>query len=262
MKKAVKTDSYAAIAKRLTERFTILDDFAMATTAGICRALIVSGPPGLGKSYSIEKLLKTWNPKGDQYTVAKGYVRATGLLKLLYQHRKPGNVIVFDDADSVFWDDNSLNLLKSVCDTTEDRYVSYLAESRLVDEDSAELIPSRFLFEGAIIFLTNLDFDKMIAGRHKVAPHLEALVSRAHYIDLKMKTRADFLVRIEQVVKEGEILGFLPKAQQDEVLNFVKLNSTVLRELSLRMVKKIGDIRKMKLNSDWRAAALSTCGRE
>ena len=133
----------------------------------------------------------------------KGYVRATGLVKLLYQYRNAGQVIVFDDADAIFFDDVSLNLLKAVCDTTETRRVSWLSEGSLVDEETAVRIPRNFEFKGTIIFISNYDFDAMIDRGHKLAPHLAALVSRAHYIDLAMKSRRDYLVRIRQVIEEG-----------------------------------------------------------
>jgi len=110
----VSNETDAEIEARLGERFEILDVLAEACTVGNARALIVSGPAGLGKSYTIEKRLNEWDPSEINHTIVKGYVRATGLVKLLYQYREAGQVIVFDDADSIFFDDISLNLLKAV----------------------------------------------------------------------------------------------------------------------------------------------------
>ena len=242
---------------RIRERFSIFEDFTYACTTGDCRALITSGPSGLGKSFTVEKVLGKWDPTGTQYIITKGKALTTGLLKLLYAHRFPNHVIVFDDSDTIFGDEDSLNLLKAVCDTTERRVVSYRAESRLVDEDSAELIPSSFLFEGSIIFLTNLDFDKKIEKDDKWSKHISALVSRSHYIDLTMKTSEDFIVRIEQVVAEG-LLDMLSKSQQKEVMDFIYANKGKLRELSLRMAIKIAHIRKMN-KPNWRSIATITC---
>lgn len=254
-----KTETRAQIKARLNERFTILSDFTFAALEGDVTALVVSGPPGVGKSFGVEKALHDWDPTDTLYTITKGYCLTTGLLKLLYKHRKPGNVIVFDDSDTIFGDVNSLNLLKAVCDSTERRVVSYRAESRLTDEDSAELIPQSFTFEGTIIFLTNLDFDKLIEKGHKFSPHLEALVSRAHYIDLTMKNREDFLARIEQVVDEGEILKHLSKTEQKEVVAFINDNAHKMRELSLRMAVKVSHVRNMKHCKNWQAYAAATC---
>jgi hypothetical protein len=251
-----KRETDAEIDARILERFDILDVLTEATTCGNSRALIVSGPAGLGKSYTVEKHLANWDPNELQHTIIKGYVRATGLVKLLYQYRHPNNVIVFDDADSIFFDDVSLNLLKAVCDTTERRRVSWLSEGKLVDEDSAELIPRSFDFEGSIVFITNYDFDAMIDKGHKLAPHLQALVSRAHYIDLAMKTRRDYLVRIRQVIRQG-LLSHLSEPQRDDVIAFIEQNHDKLRELSLRMAIKLGGLRKQ--GGEWQKIAKITC---
>jgi hypothetical protein len=251
-----RQESDAEIEQRIADRFEILDVLAEATTCGNSRALIVSGPAGLGKSFTVEQRLAAWDPNELQHTIVKGYVRATGLVKLLYQFRHDNNVIVFDDADAIFFDDVSLNLLKAVCDTTERRRVSWLSEGKLVDEDSAELIPRSFDFNGSIIFITNYDFDVMIDKGHKLAPHLQALVSRAHYIDLAMKNRRDYLVRIRQVVRQG-LLADLSTSQREDVIAFIEGNHESLRELSLRMAIKLGHLRKQ--GGDWQRIARITC---
>ena len=253
-----KHETEEQIDARIAERFDILDVLTEACIVGNSRALIVSGPAGLGKSYTVEKALQNWDPNEINHTIVKGYVRATGLVKLLYQYREHGQVIVFDDADSIFFDDVSLNLLKAVCDTTERRRVSWLSEGKLVDEESADLIPRSFDFNGTVIFISNYDFDAMIDRGHKLAPHLQALVSRAHYIDLSMKTRRDYLVRIRQVIKQG-LLGELSFEARSDVITFIEQNHEKLRELSLRMALKIGALRKQ--GGEWQKVARITCCR-
>ena len=243
---------------RIAERFEILDVLTEACIVGNSRALIVSGPAGLGKSFTVEKALEKWDPNEINHTIVKGYVRATGLVKLLYQYREAGQVIVFDDADSIFFDDVSLNLLKAVCDTTERRRVSWLSEGALIDEESAERIPRNFDYDGTIIFISNYDFDAMIDRGHKLAPHLQALVSRSHYIDLAMKTRRDYLVRIRQVIRQG-LLGELSFEARSDVITFIERNNDKLRELSLRMAIKLGALRKQ--GGDWEKIARITCCR-
>lgn len=243
---------------RIAERFEILDVLTEACIVGNSRALIVSGPAGLGKSYTVESALQKWDPNEINHIIVKGYVRATGLVKTLYQYREHGQVIVFDDADSIFFDDISLNLLKAVCDTTERRRVSWLSEGKLIDEESADIIPRSFDFNGTVIFISNYDFDAMIDKGHKLAPHLQALVSRAHYIDLAMKTRRDYLVRIRQVIKQG-LLDDLTESDRVSVISFIEQNHEKLRELSLRMALKIGALRKQ--GGDWQKVARITCCR-
>lgn len=241
---------------RIAERFEILDILTEACMVGNSRSLIVSGPPGLGKSFTVEKTLAEYDPNGVNHIIIKGYVRATGLIKMLYRFREAGQTIVFDDADTIFFDDTSLNLLKAVCDTTENRRVSWLSEGKLVDEESGEAIPSTFDFEGTVIFISNLDFDAMIEKGHRIAPHLSALISRSHYIDTGLKTRRDYLIRIRQVIRNG-MLSNLSDNEREDVLRFIEENSDRLRELSLRMAIKIGNLRKS--NSKWEKLARVTC---
>jgi hypothetical protein len=248
------------IFEKLNDRFSILEMMTKAAVAGEARAVIVSGPAGLGKSYTVEQELAAWDPNEINHTIIKGFVRATGLYKTLYNYREAGQVIVFDDSDSIFYDDVALNLLKAVCDTTEKRRVSWLTEGVMIDEESGERLPRGFEFNGTIVFITNLDFDALIDKGHKLAPHLQALMSRAHYIDLAMKTRRDYVVRIKQVLEKGLLKksGLTP-AQEKDVVDFIEANTDRLRELSLRMALKVGAIRK--IGETWQKVARVTCCR-
>jgi hypothetical protein len=257
----VPFESDDQINARIAERFEVLDIMTNAIINGDSRAMVVSGPAGLGKSFTVEKALENYDPEANAYTIIKGYARATGLLKLLWRFRHSNSVIVFDDADSIFFDDTSLNMIKAVCDTTERRVVSYLSEAKIIDDETAELIPHQFQFNGSIIFITNYDFDDMIERGHKLSPHFQALLSRAHYIDLTMKTRRDYMIRIRQVVKQGLLEGSgLNWAQQAQVIGFVEQHQEKLRELSLRIVIKIASIMKSTPN-DWQKIAKITCCR-
>jgi hypothetical protein len=245
------------IYQKITDRFEVLQFLVKSALEGDVRALIVSGPPGLGKSFTVENELERWDPQENNYEIVKGYVRATGLYKKLYRYRSKGQVLVFDDADSIFYEDSSLNFLKGALDTSDRRKISYLSEGELVDEDTQERIPRSFFFDGTVIFITNYDFDKMIEQGSKLAPHLQALSSRSHYIDLMMKTRKDYIVRIKQVVLEGLLDGYgLSEEQIDSIVNFIETNQKTIRELSLRMPIKLAQI--MRLHTDWERIARST----
>lgn len=237
------SESDEAISARIADRFDILSVLTESCISGDSRALVISGPAGLGKSHTVEHALAQWDPSGNNYTIVKGYVRPTGLVKMLWSYRSAGQVIVFDDADAIFFDDVSLNLLKAVCDTTEKRTVSWLSEAALIDDDTSVRIPRSFQFDGSIIFLSNYDFDAMIAKGHKLAPHLQALMSRSHYLDLSMKSRRDYLVRIQQVIDQG-LLSHLDAFSRLQVRLFVDKNADNMRELSLRSCIKLGNLIK------------------
>lgn len=258
--KPVKEISDSEREVKISKRFRVLKTLAQACVNGQARALIVSGPAGLSKSYTIEQILQKFDPKENMWTIVKGYVRATGLYELLWHHRMPGQVLVFDDADSIFTGSDaevSINMLKAVLDTCERRRVSYHAQTELFD--GSDKIPNTFDFEGTCIFITNYDFDEQIAMDKKLSPHLAALQSRSHYIDLAMKDERDFLVRIRQVCREDKMLKQmgLSAKEEKEVLDFLEQNYLNCRELSLRTALKLGSLRKHDKN--WRETAEVTC---
>jgi hypothetical protein len=100
----------------------------------------------------------------------------------------------------------------------------------------------------------------MIDRGHRLAPHMQALVSRSHYIDLTMKTKRDYMVRIRQVVADGMLIDQgLSVEQESAVMDYIGEKQNVLRELSLRMVVKIGNL--VKTGKDWKKIANVTCCR-
>lgn len=256
---AAPIEPFHVIEERLATRFFVLEEIVDAAISGDARAVIVSGPGGLGKSFTVEKKLQEWDPERINHTIVKGYIKATGLYRLAWKHRDPGQVIVMDDADSIFADETALGILKAMCDTTETRRVGWHSEGVFFDEDSAENIPRDFEFNGTVIFISNKDFDAELDSKTKLAPHMEALISRSHYIDLAMKTKRDYLVRIRQVVALGMLKdhGLTPK-QEDEVMEYIEVNMDTMRELSLRMALKLAALRRTKPKT-WLKVADVTC---
>lgn len=257
----IQTETDDEILERLRTRFSAMETMTKATATGKNRALIISGPAGLGKSYGVMQVLEDLEKKGLVPIHIRGFVRPTGLYKILYENRFSKSVIVFDDSDSLFGDDVCLNILKTACDMTEKRVLHWLAETRMEDTDG-ERLPRSFDFEGSIIFITNYDFDDMIQRNAKMAPHFEAMISRSHYLDLSMKTRKDYIVRIKQVLSDKKMLqrqGF-SVAEEEQILGFIIEKQESLRELSLRLVIKLSNLMRLDAR-EWRKIASITCCR-
>lgn len=254
----IKEETDQEIAARLDDSFAAMHTMALATVLGKNKSLIISGPAGVGKSHTVMQIADQM--EDDKLTtIVKGYVRPTGLYKILYENRFKSSVLVFDDADSVFMDDVCLNLLKAACDMTRNRRLSWLTETKMEDEDG-ERLPRSFEFEGSIIFITNYDFDNMIERGNKLAPHFQAMISRSHYLDVGIKTKRDYVVRLKQVVSQGMLReqGFSQR-QEDELMEFIAEFQDKLRELSLRMVIKLAGL--MQMGGDWKRLARATCMR-
>jgi hypothetical protein len=262
---ALKNETDEQIMDRLRDRFEILDDMTRAVKSGKVRAMIVTGPPGVGKSFGVEKVLAKHDvfatvaddQKLKKYEVVKGAMSAIGLYSKLYHYKDAKNIIVFDDCDSVLLDDLSLNILKAALDTSSKRMIHWNTDSNLLRREG---VPDSFEFKGGAIFITNIKFDHVKSK--KLRDHLEALESRCHYLDLTIDTEREKLLRIEQVVNECGMLDkyeFEPY-QAMEVVDFVKDNVSKLRELSLRTVLKVADL-KHGFPDKWKAVAEVTCMR-
>jgi hypothetical protein len=265
VKKDLAHESDESILTRLRERFEILDDMTRAVKRGDVRAMIVTGPPGVGKSFGVEKVLSkhdvfanvAQDEKLKKYEVVKGAMSAIGLYSKLYQYSDKKNILVFDDCDSVLLDDLSLNILKAALDTSKRRMIHWNTDSRLL---RSEGVPNSFEFKGGAIFITNIKFDHVKS--RKLKDHLEALESRCHYLDLTIDTEREKLLRIQQVITECGMLDSyaLTDLHKLEVVDFVRANVHRLRELSLRTVLKIADL-CVSMPDKWQAVAEVTCMR-
>ena len=113
----------------MRQRFDILTDMTKATKKGDVRAMIVSGPPGVGKSFGVEQVLdrygvvSTLGNTRPKYEVVKGAMSPIGLYCKLYNFSDADNVLVFDDCDSILLDDLSLNILKAALDSKKTRRI-------------------------------------------------------------------------------------------------------------------------------------------
>jgi hypothetical protein len=260
----VTSETDDEIKARLRERFTILDDMTRAVKKGAVRAMIVSGPPGVGKSFGVEKVLGkhdlmanvAGNEKLKKYEVVKGAMSALGLYSKLYQYSDAKNILVFDDCDSVLLDDLSLNILKAALDSGSKRMIHWNTDSHMLRREG---IPDSFEFKGGAIFITNIKFENVKSK--KLKDHLEALESRCHYLDLTIDTEREKVLRIKQIVEDGMLdkYDFEPGAKE-ELLDFIDTNKKKLRELSLRMVLKLADL-KAGFPDRWTGIAEMTCMR-
>jgi len=252
-------ESDEEVIERMRKRFAILDDMTKATKRGDVRAMIVSGPPGVGKSYGVETVLdrygtvSTLGNTAPKYEVCKGAMSPIGLYCKLYKLAAKDNVIVFDDCDSILLDDLSLNILKAALDSKKTRRICWNTDSHMLRREG---VPDTFEFAGSVIFITNIKFDNVRSK--KLRDHLEALESRCHYIDLTIDTLREKLLRIQQIVKDGMLNSYaLPTETQAEVVQYIWDNKRRLREISLRTVLKIADLAKA-FPDTWKDMASST----
>ena len=244
---------------RLRERFDMLEDMTRACKKGDVKAMIVSGPPGVGKSFGVEKVLGKHDTlaaladRPARYQVVKGAMSAIGLYCKLFNYADKDNVLVFDDCDSIFADELSLNILKAALDSKKSRRICWNTDSFKLRNEG---VPDSFEFKGSAIFITNIKFDNVKSK--KMRDHPEALESRCHYIDLTIDTEREKMLRIKQITKDGMLAEYALGAEtEQDIVDFVDVNKKKLRELSLRTVLKVADLAKA-FPDKWEAMAENT----
>lgn len=153
------------------EKFSDMERYIKMVVSGLHPGLIICGAPGIGKTYRVMKYVKTTHEYGDTLDIIKGRCTTAALYTSLYNYSKEGDLIVIDDADEVFAEANSVNLLKAALDSGDERLVSYgttrppeLSEDEAMykhpelapDSKGKYYCPKSFFYEGNIIFITNL----------------------------------------------------------------------------------------------------------
>jgi len=257
----VKEETDKEVDERIRERFRVLDLMTKSTIAGDVRGLIVTGPPGVGKSYGVEQELDKMGcfdalRADSSFNIVKGASTGIAMYAALFKYSDKGQITVFDDCDDVLQDEQCLNLLKGALDSGKKRRLAWnSAHSSYLDKEG---IPESFLFNGTVIFITNKNFET--DGSKKIRPHLDALMSRCHYLDLAMDSMREKLIRIKQVAATGMLFdGYdFSSDEEAEILDFMMDNADDFREMSLRMALKLSDL-KIIDPEGWQALARSTC---
>lgn len=194
------------------------DSHLYFTADGICHH-------NTGKTHTVETTLNKMGLRdGVGYFKNAGSVSAAGLYSLLFKYKN--DIILFDDSDDVFGDQEARNVLKTATDTKRIRKIVWNKMGKnIVDPDEmtdeeildAGLLPRYFEFTGRIIFISNLKINKIDPDgalrtrgylidinptdieifdfMDKIAPDIElepglklTLVDRKHVVDLLRKT--------------------------------------------------------------------------
>ena len=239
--------------QKIRRRFQVMDIMCQGVIESNVRGLIISGAPGVGKTFTFERELKEAEETGKihQFTHIKGKMTPLFLFQQLWENREEGDVILIDDCDNVFGDETSMNLLKSALDTSDERWVTYGSATKYLEDNGIE---PHFEFKGSIVFITNYDFDSMIESNSKMTPHLSALVSRSTYLDLAIHNRREIMVRVQQIAKDTTVLSGLGVGPEkaEEMVQFCWDNYNKMREISIRTLLKIASYDQI---GDWKMLA-------
>jgi len=174
---------------------------------GIQPSLVITGMAGVGKTHLVKETLKQMGLRESyEFVHFKGRTTAAGLYITLYQNSD--KIVIFDDCDSVFKDEDAVNLLKAALDSYDTRRISYISSKPLKDE-YGEPLPAHFEFTGKVIFISNINQAKLDA----------AIRSRSFVSDISMNTTQMF-TRMEQLMETME--PSIPLAAKQQALSIMK----------------------------------------
>jgi hypothetical protein len=241
----------------INERFGFVSDMIAMLASGDQASVVVTGPGGLGKSFTVTKALSDAGMVdvslldefdiGDKintntsFRVIKGYSTPKGLYRTLYENKD--GVVVFDDCDSVLKDPVSLNLLKGALDSYARRVISWRADLR--DED----LPQAFEFKGRVVFISNLPSDAMD----------QAIITRSMAVDLSM-TDAQKVERMRHLLDQDDFMPEYTSQHKRDAIDLIDALRDKVKELSLRTLIQVTKIRK-SAGAKWKDLAEYTiCG--
>ncbi len=244
-------ESLEEASRRITLKFDALERMSVEAIAGRINSLIVSGPPGIGKTYTVidTALPRSRRRQHDGHTplndasefcdIISGGCKGPGLYQSLW-YMQNGGVTILDDCDSVYEDTQTLNLIKIATDSQKKRVISWRKQAAWLEQYNME---RSFEFRGSLIFLTNRDFEQEIKLNSRDVEHFRALIDRARYLCLTIRTLRDFMIRIRYICA-GEngmlqrVYGLTP-GESEMILQFIEDNKARFYNLSIRLAESL-----------------------
>jgi hypothetical protein len=217
----------------INERFDFLTETVELVAKNYAPSCLITGSGGLGKTFTtLEAITAAGLEEGD-FRIIKGNSTAKGLYDALEEYN--GELILFDDCDSILEDKVSRNILKGALDSYDKRIISWNNGQGL----------SSFEFTGRVIFISN----KSLADIN------QALKTRCLIVDVSM-TIPDILERMRYILPQLDVGA--PPALREECLELITEYAYNIQELSLRTLRNT--INCAHLNgegsADWKRLAV------
>lgn len=231
----------------VSDRFSFVESLTEMVGVRNAPSLIITGEGGIGKTFTVTKTLHSLGmvesneeeavgrPTSKVYKMVRGYSTPYGLYRTLFENSNA--IIVFDDCDSILRDPTAINLLKAALDSYSKRYVSWNTER-------GSDLPSSFLFEGGVIFISNETLSSLD----------QAVRTRSLCVDLTM-TADQKVERMEHLVASGDFLGEYDASVKKDSIALIKENLSKVRNLSLRTLLQVSKIRA-NTKKDWNKLAM------
>lgn len=266
--------------------FDEITDYVTMAAKELLPALLITGQGGIGKSYNVEKILDQYGKRHETWERVKGKSSAAAMYNTLWYNRD--KIVVFDDCDSVLKDPDAINVLKGALDSSNFREISWATKGEgmvytLDLDDNKEIlqrcqewsdqhngkegIPNHFIFEGEVIFISNLT-------KAEIYKRDSALLTRCTCIDVVLSAQG-VMKRLETIlphIKVYKAMGARGSEGKDitdeelkrEVFDFMNSDEFLKnpkvrgKELNFRTFDQIYKLRYAEL-PNWKDRAFA-CG--
>ena len=211
--------------------FEDLKTYVDMVIKGTQPSLLVTGSPGVGKTFLVTKQLKDAGLKPhEDYLHVKGRSTAAGMYITLYENN--GKIIVFDDCDSIFGSPDAVNVLKGALDSVEPREIAWLV-GKPIKSTEGKLVPKQFIFTGKVIFISNLPQKKLD----------DAIKSRSFVLEVAL-TPEDMLKKMRKELPNIDADATL--STKEYALEIIEEVSKTAKNLELNMRTLIKAIKILK----------------
>jgi len=167
-----------------------LQGYVRAFAEGHLNLLIVVGSGGIGKSRTVRDALE-----GREICWIEGNASPLGMYMRLFKH--PCDIVVIDDVDSLYRERNGVRLLKSLCQTEDEKRVAwYTAAPPLRIEN----VPHEYTTRCRVVIVSN-DWETLNRN-------VEAVQDRGHLLVFE-PTPHDVHAHVSEWFADTEILDWM-----------------------------------------------------
>lgn len=234
--------------KTVDELFEDLNSLMQVVGKKKLNSLIITGNAGIGKTHAVlDTLSKLKLHNEKDYVVYRAKTSPLGLYLNLFLHHD--KIIVFDDLDDLFTNDDCSSILKAALDSYSVREISWSskkmmnvvgmdpakrealeeeARTQLMKGNPEVYIPNRFEFKGQIVFISNMSADKFDKAVLSRSVNIDMSLSD-HQVFSRMKSIADELLKPQYAQKSMMTIidkyndGTLSHPNMRTVLNFANV---------------------------------------
>lgn len=193
--------------------FEKLEEYLKAFNDGEINLLIIKSDGGLGKSFTVRKMIQ-------DAIIFKGHSTPLSIYLRLSKH--PLKKIVFDDVDTLFNNKTTIALLKQICDTEKDKVIRYDTTFK-----GAEDFKEEFISNNRVVLLCN-DIKRM-------GKNIKALLTRGIFIDFRPSH--------DSVLEKLNIF-----AEDEEVFNYLKEKKNEIDKMNFRIYHNCCELKESGIN--------------